>query len=115
MNLESHFPHCDCFDQYRKTAPFEPHFHPEVQDTQCEGWKRLVDLVEAAASDDREEFAPGREILPEVWRDVITLPDTIAKLKSVRRFVLYSSWVVRIPPEIGRMDNLERFEPYTSH
>ena len=117
MNLESLYPHCDCFDQYqyREKKPSEPRFHSEVQDTQCDGWKRLVDLVEAAAADEREEFAPGREIPLEEWRGVITLPHTIAKLKSVRRFVLYGSWLVRIPTEIGWMDNLERFEPYTSH
>jgi hypothetical protein len=114
MNLEAVFPHCDCFEQYRQTEPVETQFHPEVQDTQCEGWKRLVDLVEAAAADDREEFAPAQEIPFEAWRDVITLPATIAKLKSVRRFVLYRSWLLRIPPEIGQMDNLESFMPYTS-
>ena len=115
MKLEaSHF-HCDCFDQYQTTQAQEPQFHAEVQDTACDGWKRLVDLIEAVVADGREEFVPGREIPRDEWRRVITLPKSIANLKSVRRLVLYGSWLVRIPPEIGGMENLERFEPYTSH
>jgi hypothetical protein len=114
MNPEFPFPHCDCFDHFEQTTS-QPRFHPEIQDIQCDGWKRLIDLVEAAALDQREVFDPGRDISWEAWRDVVTLPPTIGKLKSVRRFVLYSSWLVRVPAAIGQMDNLERFEPYTSH
>ena len=46
---------------------------------------------------------------------MVTLPASIARLKAVRRFVLYGSWLVRIPPEIAEMESLESFEPYTSH
>jgi hypothetical protein len=115
MNLDDVFPHCDCFEQYRSTQPLKTRFHGDVQDKSCDGWKRLVDLVEVAAADGREEFSPGREIPTEEWRQVITLPASIARLKAVRRLVLYGSWLVRIPPEIGEMEHLERFEPYTSH
>jgi len=45
---------------------------------------------------------------------VITLPSTIGKLKAVRRLVLFGSFLVRIPPEIGEMENLVEFMPYTS-
>lgn len=115
MNLDALFPHCDCFEQYRASQRPETSFHGEVQDTGCDGWKRLVDLIEAAAADGREEFAPGLEIPRTEWRRVVTLPTSIANLKAVRRLVLYGSWLVRIPPEIGDMESLERFEPYTSH
>ena len=41
---------------------------------------------------------------------VITLPSTIGKLKAVRRLVLFGSFLVRIPPEIG-----ERiFDPFVT-
>lgn len=89
--------------------------HIEPQDTECDAWKRLLDLVEQAAADGREEFAPRREMEPEDWIQIVTLPPTITKLKAVRRLLLYGSHLVRIPPEIGEMTNLERFDPYTSY
>src|SRR5262245_15339583 len=111
MTLDAFFPHCDCFDQHRAIQRPETYFHGEVQDIGCDGWKRLVDLIEAAAADGREEFSPGLAIPKDEWRRVVTLPKSIANLKSVRRLVLYGSWLRRIPAEIGEMENLESFEP----
>jgi hypothetical protein len=106
---------CDCFEQDHELPGTEPKFHAEVQDTQAEGWKQLLELVEIAAADDREEFAPFCEMTLEAQSQVITLPSTIEKLKSVRRLLLFGSFLVRIPPEIGEMENLVEFDPYTSH
>jgi hypothetical protein len=86
-----------------------------MQDTHSEGWTRLLELVEIAAADGREEFAPFSGMPREAQSQVITLPSTIGKLKSVRRLILYGSFLVRIPPEIGDMENLVEFDPYTSH
>ena len=86
-----------------------------MQDTQSEGWTRLLELIEIAAADGREEFAPLCEMTLEAQSQVITLPSTIGKLKAVRRLVLYGSFLVRIPPEIGDMENLVEFIPYTSN
>jgi hypothetical protein len=90
-------------------------FHPERQDTTAPGWLRLLDLVEQAADDRREVFKPLVELSAEERRQVVTLPAIIAKLTSVQHLVLYGSNLVRIPPEIGAMVNLEEFGPYTSH
>jgi hypothetical protein len=68
-----------------------------------------------AAADGREEFAPFREMTLEAQCQVITLPPTIRKLTSVRHLMLYGSCLVRIPPEIGDMESLVKFTPYTSH
>jgi uncharacterized protein (TIGR02996 family) len=107
---------CACFGAgYGRGAGREVPFHVEPQDTDCDGWKRLLDLIEQAAADGREEFAP---LLAMEFQDrcrVVTLPPTIAKLKSVRHLLLYGSHLVRIPPEIGAMTALERFTPYTSY
>jgi hypothetical protein len=89
--------------------------HTEQQDTTCSGWLRLLELIDAAARDGREEFSPGREMTPEQWTEIVTLPPDIAKLKSVKHFILYGSSLVRIPPEIGEMSALEQFTPYTSY
>src|SRR5258706_9164999 len=107
--------YCDCFENDDPAAWTEPKFHPAVQDTQSEGWKQLLELVEIAAGDGREEFAPFYEMTPEARSQVITLPPTIAKLKAVRRLLLVSSFLVRIPPEIGDMENLVEFTPYMSY
>ena len=107
--------YCDCLKKDHQSTWTETKFHPEVQDTQAEGWKRLLELVEIAAADEREEFAPLHEMTLEASRQVITLPSTIGKLKTVRRLILYGSFLVRIPPEIGDMENLVEFRPYTSY
>jgi len=107
---------CECLNPQYKTREWsELALHPEVQDTNCDAWKRLLDLVEQAARDGREEFAPQREMQPEDWEQIVTLPPSIAKLKSVKHLMLYGSHLVRIPPEIGGMTALKVFTPYTSY
>ncbi|MGV9269605.1 leucine-rich repeat domain-containing protein [Kitasatospora sp. NPDC003701] len=89
-------------------------FHPERQDTEAPGWLHLLALIEEAAADGREVFKPLVELSAEERRQVITLPPTIAKLTAVRHLVLYGSNLVRLPPEVGAMESLEEFTPYTS-
>ncbi len=89
--------------------------HQEVQDEAATGWIRLLELIDDAANHRREEFSPLREMTPEQWVEIVTLPTSIAKLKHVKKFTLYGSSLVRIPPEIGEMTNLEEFSPYTSY
>jgi uncharacterized protein (TIGR02996 family) len=107
---------CHCLDAgYDGRQWSLPHFHVETQDTECDAWKCLLDEVEAAAADGREEFAPLRRMYTAERSDIVTLPATIAKLKAVKTFNLYGSFLVRIPPEIGEMSALEEFDPYTSY
>lgn len=105
---------CDCFVEHRKRVT-RARFHLEQQDTQCDAWQQLLDLVETAAADGRKEFAPAHELGEEAWRQIITLPPSIGKLKSVEHLFLYGSHLVRIPPEVGEMTNLREFTPYTSY
>jgi hypothetical protein len=106
-------PTCNCF---RKTAEGwrDVRFHDEQQNTDCDVWKRLTDLVEQAAVDEREEFAPFTDMTGEQRAHIVTLPPSIAKLRSVKHLYLYGTFLVRIPREIGEMSSLERFTPYTS-
>ena len=48
----------------------------------ADGWKRLLELIERAAEDGREVFAPGRELEWNDWIQIVTLPATISKLKD---------------------------------
>lgn len=89
--------------------------HLEAQDTSLPGWHALLQLVETAALDGRETFAPKKELSPELWNQCIILPPSIAKLKNIKKLNLYGSSLLRIPPEIGALDNLEEFVPYTSY
>jgi hypothetical protein len=109
------YPSCDCFNQYQRQDWTELTFHAEMQDVTNDGWKRLLDLIEEAATDGREEFAPLEETTAEQRSQIITLPSTISKLKFVKRLRLYSSFLVRIPPEIGDMISLEEFDTYHSY
>jgi uncharacterized protein (TIGR02996 family) len=108
---------CRCFDMGgpKRQKRSLPYFHLETQDTECDAWKRLLDLVEEAAADGREEFAPLRGLSPGDRSQILTLPPTIAKLKAVKAFNLYGSSLVRIPPEVEEMTALEQFVPYTSY
>src|SRR5215510_7033466 len=90
-------------------------FHGERQDATSAGWLRLLELIDEAADDGREVFRPLVDLTPEQRADLVTLPPTIARLTRVKRFLLYGSPLVRIPPEIGSMASLEVFEPYTSY
>lgn len=89
--------------------------HLEPQDVSLPGWKALVELVEEAIRDRRETFAPRLQLGTDLWRQVVTLPPSIADLKHVKKLDLYRSSLVRIPPEIGGMESLEEFVPYTSY
>jgi hypothetical protein len=104
-----------CFDQAKPHPRARVGFHAERQDTSTAGWRHLLELIDEAAEDGREEFRPLVELSAEERRQVVTLPTSIAKLTAVKHFVLYGSNLVRIPPEIGAMTSLEEFTPYTSY
>jgi hypothetical protein len=106
---------CRCLGQRLDRPPRVVKFHRDRQDTETAGWRRLVELIEEAAEDRREEFKPLLELGPEHRRQIVTLPPTIGKLTAVRHLLLYGSNLVRIPPQIGMMTGLETFTPYTSH
>jgi uncharacterized protein (TIGR02996 family) len=107
---------CRCFEHMYENRPWsQTRFHLEPQDTECPGWQRLLELIDKAASDGRTEFVPLRDLSSAERAQVVTLPPTVARLKAVRRLVLYGSNLVRLPAEIGEMTALEEFDPYTSH
>jgi uncharacterized protein (TIGR02996 family) len=109
------WPVCACFDKPSGLTSSALSFHVEPQDTECDAWKRLLDLVEETAAGEREEFHPRGSMDPADWSRIVTLPPTISRLKSVTHLHLYGSHLVRLPPEIGQMTSLEKFTPYTSH
>lgn len=106
---------CQCVGYSTATRPASVSFHADQQDTDAEGWRHLLALIEEAAADGRTEFEPFVELSGPERRQIVTLPASIAKLTAVTRLVLYGSNLVRVPPEIGAMRSLEVFEPYTSH
>lgn len=113
--MDSYYP-CKCFEAHYLGKPgTKIKLHVDKQDMECDAWKRLLELVEIAAQDGREEFAPWREMEQNDWQQIITLPSTIAKLKSVKHLILAGSNLIRIPPEIGEMTNLEEFNTYMSY
>jgi hypothetical protein len=109
-------PNCNCrLLQGGKTPSVELTFHTEVQDTECDGWKMLLELIDTAASKRSGEFSPGLEMPMELWSQLVTLPASISKLTSVKKLYLYGSHLVRLPPEIGDMTDLEELDVYTSY
>jgi hypothetical protein len=109
-------PLCRCLEPQNKRRGWrEPRIHAESQDMTVDAWKRLLDLIDLAAEDGREAFSPSTELGWDDWWQIVTLPPTIAKLKAVKVLDLYASGLVRVPPEIGEMDSLVEFDPYTSY
>lgn len=106
---------CGCFSQENTNHGSIPSVHNERQNTNCESWHKLLELVDSAKKTGVEEFAPFREMTPAERGDIVTLPPSIDQLASVRRFDVYGTCLVRIPPEIGQMESLEIFAPYTSY
>lgn len=108
---------CDCFIFHcNDEQPCrELTFHQEAQDTTGEAWKLLEELIEKAVAMRSREFAPGLEMPPQLWAQIVTLPPSIAKLTSVKKLYLYGSHLIRVPPEIGDMISLVELDLYTSY
>lgn len=87
----------------------------DVQDRNSIAWKKLCEYVDKVASENMEEFSPLDALGEELYSQIYTLPETISKLKKVKKIWLYGSKLKRIPPEIGEMESLEYFDPYTSY
>lgn len=89
-------------------------FHTEVQDTDSDAWKSLEAYIAKIREEGADELNPRAGVGSEKWEQIVALPKSIGTLKSVKVLSLYGSHLVRIPPEIGDMTNLEEFDPYTS-
>jgi hypothetical protein len=87
----------------------------EIQDAHSDAWKSLEAYREKVDAEGRDELNPMDGIGPEKWEQIVTLPRSIGRLQSVRFLMLYGSHLVRIPPEIGEMTNLEGLDPWTSY
>ena len=86
-----------------------------VQDESSLAWEKLCEYVEKVAEEGIEKFFPYEYLGEKLYSQIYTLPKTIAKLKKVKEVCLYGSSIKRIPPEIGEMEALENFDPYTSY
>jgi hypothetical protein len=87
----------------------------DVQDRNSVAWKKLCEYVDFIAAEGKEEFSPREYLGEELFAQIHTLPESIAKLKKVKKVWLYGSKLKRIPPQIGQMEALEYFDPYTSY
>jgi hypothetical protein len=89
--------------------------HRVIQNVRSEAWIALEAYIHRVAADGSDELNPIEGIGCEKWEQIVTLPPSIGTLRSVKFLSLYGSHLVRIPPEIGEMTNLEEFDPYTSY
>jgi uncharacterized protein (TIGR02996 family) len=105
---------CWCNAPRASANNVRPKLHRDKQDTTCSAWLRLLDLIEAAATEQVRFFSPLRTMSQEERQQIKTLPASIAKLTTVEAFYLNGSALVRVPPEIGAMSSLIDFSPHTS-
>jgi|GEM_PF-2740024 len=99
----------------RKRKPIVPKLHTEPQDQDAPGWKQLVDLARVLEEKQFSVFEPSAHIPWEDWMRVIALPAALGSLSFVKQVRLYGSHLRRLPPEIGRMANLQDLDIYTSY
>lgn len=86
-----------------------------IQDRNSMAWKKLCDYIDQIVENGTDEFIPREELGDELFAQIYILPESISKLKKVKKIGLYGSQLKRIPPEIGEMESLEYFDPYTSY
>ena len=97
---------------------FNRHVSPienEVQDRTSDAWKALCRYIDYLEESGAEEFSPLGALGPELYAGIHTLPESIVKLKQVKKVSLYGSKLKRIPPEIGEMTAVTHFDVYTSY
>ena len=87
----------------------------DSQNRESQAWRKFIKLIETAKLDEREEFNPAKELGLEIWKDIRSLPKEIGELNRVKHLMLYGSNLTRFPQEIGEMESLEEFTPYTSY
>jgi len=115
-NPVRHYPACLCLaSQSEPVQSRELLLHNDVQNTKSEAWKSLEAYIEKVRVGREDEFNPMDGIGSEHWEQIISLPSSIGRLESVKVLLLYGSHLVRIPPEIGQMADLEELDVYTSY
>jgi hypothetical protein len=87
----------------------------DVQDRNSVAWKKLCEYIDEVSKNGTDEFIPREALGDELFAQIFTLPESISKLKKVKKVKLYGSSLKRIPPEIGEMESLEYFDPYGSY
>ena len=87
----------------------------DVQNRNTKAWGKIVEYVEYVRENKLDEFSPREYLGDELFAQIHTLPESISKLKYVKKIWLYGSMLYRVPPEIGEMESLEYFDPYTSY
>lgn len=86
------------------------------QDQNSEAWQKLCEYIDFVVKEEIEIFEPRKALDDELFSEIQTLPKSISKLKrQVKKIYLYGSNLRQIPPEIGEMESLENFDPYTSY
>ena len=63
----------------------------DVQDRNSVAWKKLCDYIDRLAETNMDEFSPAEELGPELFAQIYTLPESIAKLKHIKKIWLYGS------------------------
>lgn len=100
-------------ESYRKDE--ETFIRPDEQNRSCEAWQKLLELIDDTHQKKRKKFRPYEQLGRSLWDKITVLPKEIGKLIHVKEMYVGGSQLVRIPPEIGKMESLEIFSPYCSY
>lgn len=104
---------CDCFQDaytYNHNA-----FHKDKNAETDRAWSVVQEVFDKAARNGTQDLILNRHMDIADYKALNTLPKSIAKLKDLRKLVIYGSQISCIPREIMHCHNLEVFDPYTSY
>jgi len=109
-------PSCTCFSLTSTNHGRRVHYiHAEEQNTDCDAWKRLTDIVQQSVETGVEVLSLREHLSARELPQIVSLPNGIGQLKGLRKLDLYGSSLVRLPEEIGELTNLEFLDTYTSY
>ncbi|MGD1847574.1 MAG: hypothetical protein ACFB10_19465 [Salibacteraceae bacterium] len=107
---------CASINTHPQLNPMKgPTLPTDHQDRTSEAWRKLCAYIDALAASGDDEFTPREALGDALFAQIYTLPASIAQLKRVKKVGLYGSRLQWLPPEIGEMESLEYFDPYTSY
>jgi hypothetical protein len=89
--------------------------YKDRQNRESKEWKLLLSYIDEVAQSGVKVFEPRKALGFEMFRRITALPSAIKKLRHVEQMRLYGSNLQIIPPEIGLLDSLISFDPYTSY
>ena len=96
-------------------STLNPLLHDEIQDRRVPAWEKLSRAIEKAEADGSESFRIDDVLSFGEKQQIRELPESIGRLRKLRRLYVGGSRLVRLPAVIQELVELERLNTYTCY